>query len=91
MSNKKYAVTIPSGWLCTHLMENCDEVATENQYVYQCKLMLELNVGIDADVFMGGYSLDITEDGHAVDDELYHHIELVLMTVPPIYIVKRED
>ncbi len=89
MSNKKYTVTIPSGWLCAHLMENCDVVATENQYVYQCKLMLELNVGIDADVFMGGYSLDIRRyDGHAVDDELYHHIELVLMTVPPIYIVK---
>lgn len=88
MSNKKYTVTIPSGWLCAHLMENCDVVATENQYVYQCKLMLELNLSINADVFMGGYSLDITEDGHAVDDELYHHIELVLMTVPPIYIVK---
>jgi len=88
MSNKKYTVTIPSGWLCAHLMENCDVVATENQYIYQCKLMLELNMSIDADVFMGGYSLDVTEDGRAVSDELYHHIELVLMTVPPIYIVK---
>ena len=88
MSNKKYTVTIPSGWLCAHLMENCDVVATENQYVYQCKLMLELNMSIDADVFMGGYSLDIKADGQAVDDALYHHIELVLMTVPPIYIVK---
>ena len=60
-------------------------VATENQYIYQCKLMLELNVGIDADVKIAGNALDITEDGRAVDDEMHEWIEAVLMTVPPIY------
>lgn len=88
MSNKKYTVSIPASWLCAHEMENCDVDATYTHYCEQCKLMLELNMGIDADVKIGGKSLGVTQGVQEVTDELYEWVEAVCAGVPPIYIVK---
>ena len=85
MSNKQYVVSIPASWLCAREMENCDVDATHTHYCEQCQLQLDANLGIDADVKIAGYALDVRFDGHEVDGDLYEWIEAVLMPIPPIY------
>ena len=85
MSNKQYAVNIPASWLCAREMSNCDVNATHTHYCEQCRIQLDINLGIDANVKIAGNALDVRFDGHEVDGDLYEWIEAVLTTIPPIY------
>ena len=85
MSNKKYTVSIPASWLCAREMENCDVDATHTHYCEQCRIQLDMNLGIDADVKIAGNKLDVRFDGHEVADDLYEWIDAVLIAIPPIY------
>jgi len=87
MSNKQYVVSIPASWLCAVQMENCDVEATHTHYCEQCRIQLDMNLGIDAGVKIAGNTLDVRFDGHEVAGDLYEWIEAVLISIPPTYFV----